>query len=66
MTTRTIQARGIFDASGELIRILYRNGGGKTYFMDVEPSKDTSIDAFLMELMPPAEERAAISDGQPV
>ena len=57
MTSRTISVRGIFDESGELIRVLYKNGGGKTYFMDCEPSNDASIDAFLMELMPPQDSR---------
>lgn len=59
MTSRTISVRAIFDESGELIRILYKNGGGKTYFMDCEPSNDASIDAFLMELMPPQEKLPA-------
>jgi hypothetical protein len=59
MTTRKITVRGIFDKSGELIRILHTNGGGKTYFMDVEPSKDASIDEFCMELMPPEPQKPA-------
>ena len=53
MTSRRITVRGIFDDSGELIRFLYQNGGGKYCFMDCEPSKDASIDEFCMELMPP-------------
>jgi len=56
MTSRKITVRGIFDKSGELVRILYQNGGGKSYFMDCEPSKDASIDEFFMELMPPADQ----------
>ena len=57
MTSIYISVRGIFDEGGELIRVLYKNGGGKTYFMDCEPSNDASIDAFLMELMPPQTEK---------
>jgi hypothetical protein len=53
MTTRTVLVRGIFNSQGELIRILYRNGGGKYYFMDCEPSDDKSIDEFLLEICPP-------------
>jgi hypothetical protein len=53
MTSRKITVRGIFNEAGELIRILHQNGGGKYYFMDVEPSKDGSIDEFFMEMMPP-------------
>jgi hypothetical protein len=53
MTSRKITVRGIFNESGELVRFLYQNGGGKSYFMDCEPSKDASIDEFFMEMMPP-------------
>jgi hypothetical protein len=59
VTSRKITVRAIFNAAGEPIRFLYQNGGGKSYFMDCEPSKDSSIDEFFMELMPP------IADGQP-
>ena len=52
MTSRKITVRGIFNEAGELIRFLYQNGGGKSYFMDCEPSKDSSIDDFFMELCP--------------
>lgn len=55
MTSRTMQVRMIFDASGEPIKMLVQNGGGKTYFMDVEPSKDSSIDEFLKEVLCPPE-----------
>jgi hypothetical protein len=61
VTTRKITVRGIFDKSGDLIRILVQNGGGKTYFMDCEPSKDASIDEFLMELIPPQDAKPILS-----
>ena len=57
MTSRKLTVRGIFNDAGELIRILHQNGGGKSYFMDCEPSKDSSIDEFFMELMPPQTEK---------
>jgi hypothetical protein len=53
MTSCKITVRGIFNDAGELVRFLYSNGGGKSYFMDCEPSKDSSIDEFFMEMMPP-------------
>jgi len=56
MTSRKITVRGIFNEGGELIRFLYQNGGGKSHFMDCEPSKDASIDEFFMEMMPPADQ----------
>ena len=59
MTSRKITVRAIFNAAGEPIRFLYQNGGGKSYFMDCEPSKDTSIDEFFMELMPPQDNKPA-------
>lgn len=66
MTSRKITVRGIFNESGELVRFLYQNGGGKSYFMDCEPSKDASIDEFFMELIPPkvAEIPAGVTESQ--
>jgi hypothetical protein len=66
MTSRQISVRAIFDEGGELIRILYKNGGSKTYFMDCEPSNDASIDAFLMELMPPQTEELPVPPVAPL
>jgi len=66
VTSRKITVRGIFDNSGELIRILHQNGGGKFYFMDVEPSKDASIDEFCMELMPPLQTEKPIEPQAPL
>lgn len=60
MTHRTISVRGIFDQTGELVRILYKTKDGKTCFGDVEPSNDSSIDTFLMEIMPPEEKKEEV------
>jgi hypothetical protein len=62
MTSHKITVRGIFNETGELVRILHQNGGGKSYFMDVEPSNDASIDDFFMDLVPPQTETPTQSD----
>jgi hypothetical protein len=60
MTSRKITIRGIFNADGDLVRFLFQNGGGKSYFMDCEPSKDSSIDEFFMEMMPPVDKASLV------
>jgi hypothetical protein len=65
MTSHKLTVRGIFNEAGELVRILHQNGGGKSYFMDVEPSNDASIDDFFMDLVPPATDINNVDNAAP-